>query len=96
MQNSTEFFDTVTEGLLAGVMAKAERFGGGDPSVLTADRVCKIWTLRVSRIIVVFETSKPCRKPAPFGKGRAGMPDVERPEFCRTQNQQSVHKPRMW
>jgi hypothetical protein len=47
---------------------------------LTADKVCKIWALRVSRIIVVFETSEPCRKPAPFGKGRARMPDVERPK----------------
>ena len=47
---------------------------------MTADRVCEIWTLRVSRIIVVFETSEPCRKPAPFGKGRARMPDVERPK----------------
>ena len=36
--------------------------------------------MRVSRIIVVFETSEPCRKPAPFGKGRARMPDVERPK----------------
>ena len=69
MQNSTEFFGTVTEGLLAEVMAEAERFDAGDPSVLTADKVCKIWALRVSRIIVVFETSEPCRKPAPFGKG---------------------------
>ena len=69
VQNSTEFFGTVTEGLLAEVMAEAERFDAGDPSVLTADKFCVIWTLRVSRIIVVFETSKPCRKPAPFGKG---------------------------
>ena len=59
----------MTEGLLAEVFAKAERFGADDPSVLTADKVCKIWALRVSRIIVVFETSEPCRKPAPFGKG---------------------------
>ena len=59
----------MTEGLLAEVMAEAERFDAGEPSVLTADKVCEIWVLRVSRIIVVFETSKPCRKPAPFGKG---------------------------
>ena len=73
MQNSTEFFGTVTEGLLAEVMAEAERFDAGDPSVLTADKVCKIWALHVSRIIVVFETSEPCRKPAPFGKGAGGV-----------------------
>ena len=42
----------------------------------------------------VFDKCEPCRKPAPFGKGRARMPDIERPEFCRTQNKQSVHKPR--
>ena len=59
----------MTEELLAEVMAKAERSDAGDPSVLTADKFCVIWTLRVSRIIVVFETSEPCRKPAPFGKG---------------------------
>ena len=40
-----------------------------------------------------FDKCQPCRKPAPFGKGRARMPDIERPEFCRTQNKQSVHKP---
>ena len=34
MQSRTEFFDTVTEGLLAEVMAEAERFDAGDPSVL--------------------------------------------------------------
>ena len=34
MQNSTEFSVTVTEGLLAEVMAKAERFGAGDPSIV--------------------------------------------------------------
>ena len=50
----------MTEGLLAGVMAEAERFDAGDPSVLAADKVCEIWVLRVSRIIVVFETSEPC------------------------------------
>ena len=43
----------------------------------------------------VFDKSKACRKPAPFGKGRARMPNVERPEFRRTRNQQSVHKPRI-
>ena len=26
-----------------------------------------------------------------FDKGRAWMPEVERPKFCRTQNKQSVH-----
>ena len=34
VQNSTEFSVTVTEGLLAEVMAKAERFGAGDPSIV--------------------------------------------------------------
>ena len=29
-----------------------------------------------------------------FDKGRAWMPEVERPKFCRTQNKQSVHKAR--
>nr|DAY53599.1 MAG TPA: Musculoskeletal, temporally activated-embryonic nuclear protein 1 [Caudoviricetes sp.] len=32
----------MTEGLSAEVMAEAEKFGAGDPSVLTADRVCEI------------------------------------------------------
>ncbi len=86
----------MTEGLLAEVMAKAERFGAGDPSVLMADKFCVIWALRVSLNVIISETSEPCRKPAPFGKGRARMPDVERPEFCRTQNKQSVHKPSVW
>ena len=72
------------------------KVGADDPSVLTADRVCVIWALQVSRRMAIFETSEPCRKPAPFGKGRARMPDVERPEFCRTQNKQSVHKPSVW
>ena len=85
----------MTEGLLAEALAKAERLVASDPSVLTADKVCKIWTLRVSLNILIFDTIEPCRKPAPFGKGRARMPDVERPEFCRTQNKQSVHKPRI-
>ena len=71
MQNRTNFFGTVTEGLLAEVLAKAERMVASDPSVLTADKICKIWALQVSRRIAVFETSKPCRKPAPFGKGAA-------------------------
>ena len=69
MQNSTEFFGTVTEGLLAEVMAEAERFDAGDPSVLTADKFCVIWALRVSLNVIISETSEPCRKPAPFGKG---------------------------
>ena len=30
-----------------------------------------------------------------FDKGRAWMPEVERPKFCRTQNKQSVHKARV-
>ena len=30
-----------------------------------------------------------------FDKGRAWMPEVERPEFCRTQNKQSVHMARV-
>ena len=34
MQSRTEFFDTVTEGLLAEVMAEAERFDAGDPSIV--------------------------------------------------------------
>ena len=42
VQSRTEFFDTVTEGLLEEVMAEAERFDAGDPSVLTADKVCII------------------------------------------------------
>ena len=29
---------------------------------------------------------------SPLFRGRARMPEVERPEFCRTQNKQSVHK----
>ncbi len=53
----------------------------GDPSVLTADKVCKIWVLRVSRRMVVFDKCELCRKPAPFGKGWASMPDIERPKF---------------
>ena len=39
MQSRTEFFDTVTEGLLAEVMAEAERFDAGEPSVLTAEKI---------------------------------------------------------
>ena len=42
MQSRTEFFGAVTEGLSAEVFAKAERFDAGDPSVLTADKVCII------------------------------------------------------
>ena len=71
----------MTEGLLAEVMAEAERFDAGDPSVLTADKVCKIGALWVSLNILIFDTIESCRKPAPFGKGRARMPDIERPEF---------------
>ena len=58
-------------------MVKA-RLVAGDPSVLTADRVCVIWALRVSLSRIVSETNESCRKPAPFGKGRARMPDIER------------------
>ena len=65
----TEFFGAVTEGLLAEVMAEAERFDAGDPSVLTADKVCIIWVLRVSRRMEAFDKCQSCRKPAPFGKG---------------------------
>ena len=75
-------------------MVKA-RLVASDPSVLTADRVCVIWALQVSLSRAVSETGEPCRKPAPFGKGRARMPDIERPEFRRTRNKQSVHKPRI-
>ena len=32
--NRTEFFGAVTEGLLAEVMAEAERFDAGDPSIV--------------------------------------------------------------
>ena len=85
----------MTEGLLAEVMVVKARLVAGDPSVLTADRVCVIWALQVSLSRAVSETNEPCRKPAPFGKGRARMPNVERPEFRRTRNQQSVHKPRI-
>ena len=42
MQNSTEFFGTVTEGLLAEVMAEVKKLIASDPSVLTADKVCVI------------------------------------------------------
>ena len=85
----------MTEGLLAEVMVVKARLVASDPSVLTADRVCVIWALQVSLSRAVSETGEPCRKPAPFGKGRARMPDIERPEFRRTRNQQSVHKPRI-
>ena len=69
MCNRTEFSVTVTEVMLVEMLAKAERLVASDPSVLTADKICRIWALQVSRRIAVFETSKPCRKPAPFGKG---------------------------
>ena len=73
----------MTEGLLAEVMVVKARLVASDPSVLTADRVCVIWALQVSLSRIVSETNEPCRKPAPFGKGRARMPDIERPEFCK-------------
>ena len=69
MCNRTEFSVTVTEVMLVEMLAKAERLVASDPSVLTADKICRIWVLQVSRRIAVFETSKPCRKPAPVGKG---------------------------
>jgi len=46
-----------------------DAIGADDPSVLTADRVCKILLLQVSQSMDVFDKSKACRKPAPFGKG---------------------------
>ena len=38
----TEFFVTVTEGLSAEVFVKAERLVAGNPSVLTADKICEL------------------------------------------------------
>ena len=59
----------MTEGLSAEVFVKAERSIAGNPSVLTADRIYVIRMLPLSQRMAVFETSKPCRKPAPFTQG---------------------------
>ena len=54
------------------------------------------------KIIVLTEYNPSGSRPNFFGrqhltfdKGRAWMPEVERPKFCRTQNKQSVHKARV-
>ena len=46
-----------------------KQFVADDPSVLTADRASTICMLQESLDITRFDRRKPCRKPAPFGKG---------------------------
>ena len=74
----TEFSVTVTEGLSAEVFVETELLAAGNPSVLTADNICVIWTMWKSPNVIVFETSKPCRKPAPFTQGSQELVQASR------------------
>ena len=63
--------------------------------IINALSVRKVFSAVLVRRILNSWLSEAQQQKLTFDKGRAWMPEVERPKFCRTQNKQSVHKARV-